>query len=353
MRKMVDSGAEDKRIYIGLEDSHKTYRLNVRQNGMEVHQTSMPASYAHLKGYFENRFSGCDIHVIYEAGFKGFELYDQLTADGIQCVVTPPNKVTEAKDNRVKTDTRDARRLAKNLENGDFVACHVPDRERREDREVSRALVQIGKELTRTKNRIRGLLRFHGLESWDSTSRWTDREYLQLRSLKLKHALEFALHQKLDLLDTLLAMRVRLIAELKLISQKERYQVGLKTKQSVPGIGWLTAIRLTLEWGDLSRFLDGKHLASFSGLTGSEFSTGQTIHKGHITGQSAEFIRSWLIECAWRAIRIDPILLEKYNAVRKSSGSAKKAIVAVARKMVVRMHAIETKGGKYQLGLIS
>lgn len=64
------------------------------------------------------------------AGFQGFWLHDLLEADGFTCIVTPPNKVTQAKDERVKTDKRDARRLAKSLENGDYARCCVPDSER-------------------------------------------------------------------------------------------------------------------------------------------------------------------------------------------------------------------------------
>ena len=67
MRKMRQSVVEGKRIFIGLEDSKKTWRVNVRYNGMEVHQASMPSDYGDLKGYLANRFPGCDITVMYEA----------------------------------------------------------------------------------------------------------------------------------------------------------------------------------------------------------------------------------------------------------------------------------------------
>jgi len=122
---------------------------------------------------------------------------------------------------------------------------------------------------------------------------------------------------------------------------------------SSPGIGWLTAIRLTLEWGDLRRFPTGKHIASFTGLTSREYSTGDTVRRGRITGQSAEQVRSWLIECAWRAIRKDPVLLTKYRAVKNNSGSPKKAIVAVARKLAVRLWTLETSGQFYEVGIVA
>jgi transposase len=152
---------------------------------MEVHQASMPSDYEQLKGYLTNKFPGCDILVMYEAGFKGFDLHDRLVADGYRCVVTPPNKVTQAKDTRVKTDIRDARRLAKNLENGDYVACHVPDRERREDREVSRSYEQVKKDIARTKNRLRGLLKFHGIEGYRSKGAWSECEYLSVVNIEV------------------------------------------------------------------------------------------------------------------------------------------------------------------------
>jgi transposase len=95
----------------------------------------MEAKYPVLIRYLRNKFPDCTIHLINEAGFKGFNLYDEHTEDGIDCVVIPPHVVTEQKVNRVKTDKRDARRLALILDNHDFKdGCHVPDKERREDR---------------------------------------------------------------------------------------------------------------------------------------------------------------------------------------------------------------------------
>jgi transposase len=69
----------------------------VRSEKMVIHQVSMEAHYPVLIRYLRNKFPECTIHLIYEAGFKGFNLYDQLTEDGIDCVVIPPHVVTEPK----------------------------------------------------------------------------------------------------------------------------------------------------------------------------------------------------------------------------------------------------------------
>ena len=108
----------NEKVFVGLEDSKKTWSLCVRSGGVIVHETSMPAQYAVLRNYFNNKFPKCQIEVMYEAGFRGFELHDQLEADGWQCVVTPPHTVTEEKCQRKKNDRTDCRRLAKNLEKG-------------------------------------------------------------------------------------------------------------------------------------------------------------------------------------------------------------------------------------------
>ena len=90
-------------------------KLCVRCEGMIIHETSMPAKYDSLRSYLKNRYPGCRIEVMYEAGFGGFWLHDRLESDGVACVVTPAHKVTQEKVNKVKTDKIDARRLARKL----------------------------------------------------------------------------------------------------------------------------------------------------------------------------------------------------------------------------------------------
>ena len=99
--------------------------------------------------------------------------------------------------------------------------------------------------------------------------------------------------------------------------------------------------------GNWSRFPSGKHIASYTGLTAREYSTGETIRRGRITGQGSDSVRSWLIQCAWSAIHKDPVLSDTFIRVRNNTGSKKKAIVAVARKLVVRMRALELSDYHY------
>lgn len=196
MREIREYILKGQEVFVGLEDSKKTWKICVRSNKIVVHESSMPAKYEVLRNYFNNKFPECKIHVIYEAGFRGFELNDHLEADGWKCVVTPPHTVTEEKCNRTKNDRIDCRRLAKNLENGDYKACFVPDKELREDRQISRAYGQIQKDIVRVSNRLRKTMEFHGLEYYFPSGRWHRGIYrkvkTELEGMELSHSLRFS-----------------------------------------------------------------------------------------------------------------------------------------------------------------
>ncbi|MFH1891244.1 MAG: IS110 family transposase [Candidatus Zixiibacteriota bacterium] len=352
MRKMQEHIVKGKRVFVGLEDSKRTWKLCVRCEGMIVHETSMPAEYENLRGYLRSRYPKCEVQLIYEAGFSGFWLCDLLTQEGIDCVVTPPHKVTEEKVNRVKVDKTDARRLAKTLEVSDYTRCWIPDRAQREDRQVVRTLTQVQRDIVVTKNRIRRFLDWHGLNGEMPSGRWRDRDYERVKEFRFRPSLQVCLDTYLRRLDDLKQTKSDLLGELRSLSKKERYSRLVESKRRCPGVGWLSAIRFTLEWGDLSRFEDDKRFGSYLGLTASEESSGDTVHRGRITHQGNPQVRSWLVECAWRAIRIDPALLNKFRKVWQNTGSKKKAIVAVARKLAIRMRAVELSDEPYQLGVI-
>ena len=153
-------------------------------------------------------------------------------------------------------------------------------------------------------------------------------------------------------MDFLLDKRRVVYKELRHLIKKERYQRQMEIYTSIPGIGKLTAIRLILEWGDLRRFSSAKQLSSYTGMTPSEFSTGDSVRKGHITGQGNRQTRAWLIESAWTAIRYDPVLHKKYADIVERTRSPKIAIVAVGRKLAVRLRTCLLSNELYQIGVV-
>jgi transposase len=294
---------------------------------------------------------------MYEAGFGGFDLHDQLEADGWECVVTPPHTVTQEKCQRKKNDRTDCRRLAKNLENGDYRRCFVPDKELREDRQISRTCGQVQADITRVCNRIRRMLEFHGLDKalpagpWGSGAAYTRLEQ-RLGEIEMSDSLRFSFDVMFKELCQLRQLKKELLQQLRKLARSDRYRESVRLLMSAPGIGKLTAIRLVLEWGDVSRFGRKEDFASFLGLVPSDYSSGEEERRGHITKQGNRWVRSWLVECSWVAIRHDPVLLDKFRRVLRNCGSKKKAIVAVARKLALRLRRLLLSREPYVIGIV-
>jgi len=182
---------------------------------------------------------------------------------------------------------------------------------------------------------------------------WSRGDFRHLRELDVPLPLRISLDVLLTQLEQLWLHQLTLRNALRALCRKERYQKTFKIARSLPGIGWFSAIRLVLELGeDLSRFTNGKKIASFTGLTSSEYSSGDTERKGRITGMGSGFIRSMLVENSWAAIRKDPVLLAKFSRIWRSSGSKKKAIVGVARMLIVRLRACVLSNTPYAVGVI-
>lgn len=356
MNNIANFILQKQEIFIGLEDSKKTWKVCARSGKVVVHEAAMPAEYDVLKSYFNNKFPECSITVMYEAGFRGFELHDQLKADSYECIVTPPHTVSEEKCQRKKNDRIDCRRLAKNLESGDYHRCYPPDRKRREDRQISRLYEQVQRDITRVCNRIRRTLEFHGLDRQFPGGAWSRNQYRQvherLNTMNIAPSMKFTVNTYFDELMNLWELKKRILKELQVLAKSEPYRRSVEVLKSAPGIGILTAIRLTLEWGDLNRFNRKEEFSSFLGLVPSDYSTGDQERKGHITKQGNRQVRSWLMECSWRAIKYDPVLLDKFNRVFESTGSKKKAIVAVARKLANRLRTVLINETPYVIALV-
>jgi transposase len=97
----------------------------------------------------------------------------------------------------------------------------------------------------------------------------------------------------------------------------------------------------------MSQFSSERALSSYTGLTPCEYSSGEHVRKGHISRQGKPVLRSILVQCAWTAIRYDKSLREVFDRIGKRAG-AKRAIVAVARRLIGRIRACFRANTLYQ-----
>lgn len=325
------------KIFVGIDVATRSWAVSiVSAEGELIERMSLQADFEILKKVLR-KYDDSEISSVYEAGRWGFHLHRQLQQIGVENIITPPNKIPTLTGDLVKTDRRDSLKLAQFLAKGLLKAIFVPSEEQVNARQLLRAREQVKRKRIRSICQIKSLLAQYGVVFPVSGGAWSKTKARIVESLELPSKVQLSLRlliREIEFLDNQLST---LVQELRQLMKQEPYQHIYERLRSVPGVGELTASALALEIADLSRFSNAKKLCAFLGLTPREYSSGEFVFKGRITGQGSDLLRAFMIEAAWRAKREDPLLEEKYKQLKLQTGSGKKAIVALARKLVTKI----------------
>lgn len=351
--KKVSTGSapviSGKRVFIGIDVHKESWHVTARTEGEEVFNGRIPASYHSLFQLLE-RFRNCRIKVAYEAGPSGFSLHDKLAEDGIDVVVTPPSLIPVESGNKVKTDKRDSRKLARLLESDMLKRVHVLTEEERMHRELVRTRRQLVGHRADVARQIKSKLLFYGISYPFSSKYGWGRPYIQW--LKNVHCPE---HLRISL-DALIHLHEHLTGEMKKITRKilemslaEKYAGRVELLKGIPGIGVLTAMEILVELQNVARFARAEEIASYIGLTPSEYSTGQYVRQGRITRCGNARVRTALVETSWVLVGKDPLMRTKYLKLKTAKG-AKRAIVAIARNLIIRIRVMLLRNEPYRIG---
>jgi transposase len=281
------------------------------------------------------------VWVVYEAGPTGYGLARACAEAGVRCVVAAPSKIRPAAD-RVKTDRRDAERLARLLRLGEITAVRVPAPEEEAARDLVRAREDARSDLMRARHRLSKLLLRHGAV-YDATA-WTRAHDAWLRRQRFQSgplAIVFdeCYGRMLDAKTRRDALD-RAIAEL---AAAPPYVDVVERLVCLRGVSTLTAFALTVELGDWHRFRP-QSLGPFLGLTPSESSSGERRRQGGITKTGNSNARRLLIEAAWHQRR--PLRLSRTMETRRVGKPLAVRAQAdhSARRLHGRWHALETRG---------
>lgn len=323
------------KVFIGMDVHLRQYTITCRCDGRIVKRCRIDADPAVLLAFIGKHFKGAEVHTAYEAGFSGFGLHRFLEGNGIHSAVVHAAAI-EVSQKKVKTDKRDSLKIAEQLEVGRLHGIRVPSEEEEYRRVIARTRGQLAKAHTRLLNQIR--MRFHefGLLHYEERRPMNEalaREVLErITSVDLRNGIE-----------SLLAVRATLSNEIRGLDKRLREQAQQDpfepTYRKVPGIGPLGARILSNELGDMSQFPNERALFSFCGLTPSEDTSDQSRHLGHITRQGSGRLRHVLVESAWVAVRKDLGLKAVFDRIAMKAGK-KRAIVAIARKLIGRVRAL-------------
>jgi transposase len=344
---------EGKEIFVGIDVHKESWQVTVRVDGEELFHGRMASEYRILRKVLD-RFEGGVIRVAYEAGPCGFGLHDQLREDGVEVMVVPPSLIPVESGNKVKTDKRDSRKLARLLEGNMLKRVYVLSEEDRADRELLRTRRQMVEHRNDVARQIKSKLLFHGVRCpFSGKGGWSQGFIRWLKGLNLRWAtVKVSLQSLIDLYEYLtgqIGVLNRKVAEL---SRSDKYRGRVKLLRSVPGIGVLIAMEILVEIQDMERFQRADELASYIGLTPSEFSTGQYVRQGRITRCGNKRVRTCLVESSWHLITKDPWMRRKYDRLKQWRGG-KRAIIAIARNLIIRVRRILLNQEPYIIGAVA
>jgi transposase len=238
------------------------------------------------------------VAVAYEAGPTGFGLARALRDAGIRCVLVAPSKMERPAGDRIKTDRRDAERLARLLRLDELPAVRVPTVEEEAARDLTRAREDVRADLMRARHRLSKLLLRQGVV-YTGGNAWTAAHHQWLTGHHFDQpARRVAYDEALDTVLALEARRNRLDAAIAQLAGQRAWAPVVSRLTCLRGVGTLTALGLAVEIGDWRRFT-GATIGAYLGLVPSEDSSGDRRRLGAITKTGNTHARRLLVEAAW------------------------------------------------------
>lgn len=333
-------------IFIGVDVDQKSFAFTVKDHNHMMRSHKIPAHPENLYHHIQNLYNDKKVICAYEVGGTGYHLHDYLQEHDIACLMVSPPSIPIAPNARVKNNRLDSEKIAHELQKGSLPSIRIPDEDYRELRHLIRCREDYVQMSRIAKQRIKGLLLFSNLHTAikDTAQNWSSRYIQELKNLPCSSATR----QRLDLqLQDLAYAREHILYVLKELKSFCEHHPAINLNmhylRSIPGIGFVTATTLLANIGNPQHLKNVSELGAFIGLVPRESSTGDTQKRGAITHLGNRTLRSILIEVAWITIRHDKRLDQFYHRIRAKhhpSTGARKAIVAVARKLTMIIYRV-------------
>ncbi|NIW37837.1 MAG: IS110 family transposase [Gemmatimonadetes bacterium] len=281
-----------------------------------------------------NRDTGGSVQCAYEAGPCGYALKRQLGSEGIVCQVVAPSLIPVKPGERIKTDRRDARKLAEMLRAGLLTEVRCPTPQEEAVRDLCRCREDAKQDQLRARHRLGKYLLRRGLV-FTAGRNWTQRHRVWLRSLRFEQEAERVVFEDYLLAVELVEERLRgLEQKLEEISRGEIWAERVGWLRCFRGIDTLTAITILAELHDFRRFRSPRQLMAYLGLVPSEHSSGEAVRRGGITKAGNAHARRVLGEAAWH-YRHRPAVGVSLRKRRKGQPAE---IIALADRAQRRLH---------------
>jgi transposase len=308
-------------IYVGLDVHKDSIVIAFAREDREPAENwkTVPHDSIRLKKALKQLVrDGETLKVCYEAGPTGFGLCRQLREAGIDCQVVAPSLVPGKPGDRIKTDRRDACRLAHFLRSGDLTEVYVPDEAIESIRDLERARDDAKCAERVARHQLSKFLLRHGCR-WEGTT-WTRRHLDWIRAQRFAYpAQQRVLEDYMKAVEDLAERVERLSTQMEELVAETVLAPLVKALQAFRGISVVSAVTIAAEVGDLRRFATASQFMSYVGLVPSEDSSGQRRRQGPITRCGNAHLRRMIVEAAWHYRHV-PVMSKELR--RRNQGVA-------------------------------
>jgi transposase len=327
--------------FVGLDVHKDTIAVAIADVGGEVEFKGQIANHeASIRRLLKQLTSGVGraaIKIVYEAGPCGFALFRLLVSMHFACEVIAPSLVAQRAGDRVKTDRRDAIKLAREARAGELTAVRVPTAVEEAFRDLVRAREAAVKELRRARHRLQKFLLRHDVREPEKNKTWSTRYMAWLGALSFDDPM---LQNVLD------DGRVEIAHQQERVTRFEREieasikhletvaQKTITALQALRGVKTLTAATIVAEVGSFTRFESASQLMSYAGDVPSEYSSGSKQRRGAITKTGNAHLRRIIGELVWSYTRGTRAGIE----LRRRRSLADREVVAIAERAETRLH---------------
>jgi transposase len=322
--------------YIGLDVHKATIAVAIAE------EEGSPSSYGTIANdpsavrKLMRQLGGKDVElrVAYEAGPTGYALHRQLTKLGVDSMVVAPSLIPVRPGDKVKTDRRDALKLARLLRSGDLTPVWVPDREHEALRNLVRARADAKVDELRAKHRLSKFLLRLGIQPPVGMRNWSQRYFQWLRQVEFEHLADRVVFADYLAEVTAAGERIkRLEAALRQCAASSVHVALIRALQAFRGIGFVTAVTIVAEAGDLHRFRTAPQFMAYVGAVPSESSSGNAQHRGRVTKTGNSVLRHVLGEAAHHSRHVPRI-----GTLKQRHLEVPPPIVELAWRAQLRLH---------------
>ena len=328
---------KEKVRFLGLDVHADTIAVAVAEANGEVRSLGTIPNRAESIRKLVKKLGGVEhLRACYEAGPTGYVLYWQLSELGVQCEVVAPTLVPVKAGDRVKTDRRDAEKLARNHRSGDLTAVWVPDAGSEALRDLVRAREAAKQDQLRARHRLSKFLLRTGQRPGPGVKAWTQGYLVWVRQLCYAQPAQTAtlldyLHEVEHMGERVGRLEQAISEAVKLASPQ--MQAVVRDLQALRGIAEISAVTIASELGQISRFESARQLMGYSGTVPGEDSSGKRMRRGPITKTGNAHLRRIVVEAAW-SYRLRPAV---GPGLRKRQQEVPQEIKEIAWKAQIRL----------------